>query len=201
MKLSTLMAAPAAILALGAGSVAMAQTAPPTPLTLTANVPGVCVFSQNDLFTGSTVGKAMVARLEQLKSQVQAELAADQSSFQADYNTFQQKAATLPEQQAQQQQQQLKLRYDALQQKVDQRTREMQATQQVQMGKIGVAARPLFAEVVKQRNCAVVLDGQAVMAANPSMDLTDQVIAALNGKMTQIEFEREHLDPQAGQQR
>jgi outer membrane protein len=198
MKLSFLTAVSAAILAFGAASGAMAQAAPPT---LTANVPGVCVFSQNALFSESTVGKAMVARLEQLKSQVQAELAADQTSFQTDYNTFQQKAATLPEQQAQQQQQQLKQRYDALQQKVDQRSREMQATQQVQMGKIGVAARPLFADVVKQRNCAVVLDGQAVMATNPSMDLTDQVITALNGKMTQIQFDREHLDPQAGQQR
>jgi Skp family chaperone for outer membrane proteins len=201
MKLSTLIAAPAAILALGAASAALAQAPAPAPPVLTANIAGVCVFTQAALFENSTVGKAVNNRLEQLKSQVQAELTADQTSFQNDYQALEQKKATLQPQQLAQQQQALQQRYDALQQKAEQRSREMQATQQKAYARVIVAAQPLFADAIKQRNCAVVMDGQAVLAFNNAMDVTQPVVVALNSKLTTFDFEREHLEAQAGQQR
>jgi outer membrane protein len=119
-----------------------------------------------------------------------------------DYQALEQKKATLQPQQLAQQQQALQQRYDGLQQKAEQRSREMQATEQKALSRVIVAAQPLFSDAIKQKNCAVVLDGQAVLASNTAaMDVTQPVIVALNGKMTTLDFEREHLDAQAGPQR
>ena len=37
----------------------------------------------------------------------------------------------------------------------------------------------------------MLLNGEAVMAANPAMDLTQDITTALNGRMSTITFDRE----------
>ena len=37
----------------------------------------------------------------------------------------------------------------------------------------------------------MLLNGDAIMAANPAMDLTNEVTTALNGRMSTITFDRE----------
>ena len=41
------------------------------------------------------------------------------------------------------------------------------------------------------------LSGTGVLVAETAMDITPTVIAGLNAKITQFEFEREHLDQAA----
>jgi outer membrane protein len=54
--------------------------------------------------------------------------------------------------------------------------------------------QPLIYQVYQQKGCSVLLQRTAVVIANPAMDLTPQVIAALNAKITQFAFDRERLD-------
>ena len=57
---------------------------------------------------------------------------------------------------------------------------------------------PLIRQVYQQRNCTVLFQRTAIVIANPAMDITPQVITALNAKITQFAFDRERLDqPQA----
>jgi len=203
--------AAAAISVLGSASLAYAQAKPPTappaaaaapaPAMITANVPGVCVLSREGVVAQSTVGKYVQTRLQQLSQQVNAELSGEGATLQADAKTFDAKKATLSPALQQQQQQALQTRYQSLQEKSTQRDREMQATEQKAVARVLQEASPLVGDVLKQHNCAVLLDANSVLAANQTMDLTPSVVTVLNGKMTQFEFEREHLDAQAAQQR
>ena len=61
-------------------------------------------------------------------------------------------------------------------------------------------ATPFVDAQVKAKACGVLLDANSLLGANPNMDLTPGVITALNGKLTQFEFDREHLEAQPGAQ-
>lgn len=201
----TLLLASAALVAAGCGSTAMAQSkaaAPAaSPTQITVNVPGVCVLSREGIVGQSKVGKYAQTRLQQLGQQVNAELSGEGSSLQADAKAFDAKKATLQPAQQQQQQQALQTRYQALQEKGAQRDRELQATEQKAIARVLQEAAPLLADVVKDHACGIVLDANSVLAANAAMDLTPSVVTALDAKIIQFDFEREHLDAQAGPQR
>lgn len=195
-------AAAAAVATLGSASLALAQAKPAAPASaapaITANVAGVCVLSREGLVGASTVGKYVQTRLNQLTSQTTAELTGEQTSLQNDAKALEAKKATLAAAAYQQQGAALQQRADALQQKAQQRDRELQATEQKAVARVLQEASPLVAEEVRAKGCGVVLDANSVLAANPAMDLTPGVITALNGKLTQFDFDRERLDAQPG---
>ncbi len=56
---------------------------------------------------------------------------------------------------------------------------------------------PLLRQVYASRNCGLLLDRNAVFGANPSMDITADVVKLLDGKITTFAFDRERLDQQA----
>jgi Skp family chaperone for outer membrane proteins len=213
MKLSTFAAVGiGSIAALGCASSALAQAKPPAakpaaaaapaaaPVAITATVPGVCVLSREGLIGSSTVGKYIQTRMGQLGTQVNAELSGEQTTLQADAKKLEATRATLQPAQLQTQGQALQQRAAALQEKAQQRDRELQATEQKAIARVLQEASPLVADVVKQRACGILLDSNSVLAGNPAMDVTPPVVQALNGKFTQFDFEREHLDAQAGAQ-
>jgi Skp family chaperone for outer membrane proteins len=205
MKLSSFAVAGIGSLAvLGCATSALAQAKPAAAApaaaapTITVNVPGVCVLSREGLIGASTVGKYISTRMGQLSNQVNAELTGEQTSLQADAKALDAKKATLQAAQYQQQGQALQQRAQGLQEKAQQRDRELQATEQKAIARVLQEASPLVGDVVKQRACGLVLDANSVLAGNPSMDITPVVVQALNTKLTQFDFEREHLDAQAG---
>jgi outer membrane protein len=159
-------------------------------------------LSREGILAGSTVGKYVQTRLGQLQNQANAELTGEQSSIQTAAKDLEAKKATLAPAAYQQQGQALQQRADALQQKAAQRDRELQATEQKAVSRVLQEATPLVAAEVESKKCGVVFDENGVIARNNAMDLTQSVITALNGKLTQFDFERERLDAQpAAQQR
>jgi outer membrane protein len=219
MKTSALLIAGASAIAiLGAASMAFAQAKAPakapaaTPAAapaaavaapaFTGTVPGVCVLSREGIVGGSKVGKFVQTRLGQLTTQVNAELGGEKTSIETAAKDLDAKKATLGQAAYQQQGSALQQRADALQQKAQQRDRELQATEQKAVQRVLQEATPFVASEVKTKSCSVLLDANSILGANQTMDLTPGVIAALDGKVTQFEFDRERLDGQAaGQQR
>jgi outer membrane protein len=212
MKTTSLAIAGAAgIAVLGSATLAMAQAKPapaqpkpgasPAPAAapaavITATVPGVCVLSREGVVGASTVGKYVQTRLGQLSSQTNAELTAEQTALQNDAKALEAKKTTLGEAAYQQQGVALQQRAQALQQKAQLRDRELQATEQKAVQRILQEASPLVSDQVKGKGCGILVDANSVLAANPGMDLTPGVVAALNTKFTQFEFDRERLDAQ-----
>ena len=195
-------AKPAAGAAKPAATPAALNPAGSADMTLTATTPGVCILSREALVGASKVGKSVQTRLTQLESQANAELTGEQSSIQAAIKDLTAKKATLAQAAYDQQGQALQQRANALQEKAQLRDRELQATEQKAVSRVLTEATPLVAAEAKAKNCAVVIDANAVMAVNVAMNLTPSVITALDGKVQTIDFEREHLDAQqAAQQR
>ena len=209
-------AAASAALVATAGA-AMAQAGRPAAAPANSNagvptgpaIPNVCVFSQQGAVGTSAVGKYVVSRLQQIQAQAQAELQAEETQLQADIKAYGAQRAALSTEVQQQRERGLSERAQALQQKAQLRSKELEATQQKSLSRVVSEYDPIVINVMKSRNCGIVFDGQAALAYNPTMDLTPEVVRQLDVKITTFPFEREHLDtgvpggaaPTAGGQR
>jgi outer membrane protein len=195
------LAACAGAVALASGSAALAQadaSAAPA-ITYGAPIAGLCTLSIDGVIGGSTVGKYVDSRLQQIGAQVQAELSGEKSAIDTEARALEGQRATLDQSSFEQRVAALQVRQNALERKAQLREREMQATQQQAVGRVLNEMKPMIAIVAQGQRCAIVEDRSSVIMVNPAMDLSPAVVTALNGKLTQFAFERTRLDqPQAG---
>src|SRR5580698_8645817 len=171
------------------GAAAPAASPPTGPA-----IPGMCVLSQEAVVFTSTVGKYVATRLQQLNSAAQAEVTSQTTSLQNDEKAFEAARAGLSQEQLQQRAAALAGRERDLERLVAQRREEMSQTAQKAQARILQEASPIFQQAVRSRNCSIVMSGTGVLVAETSMDITPTVITGLNAKITQFEFDREHLD-------
>jgi outer membrane protein len=195
-------AALAAGVALAAAAPASAQAQAPAasarPFQTGAAIPGVCIVSFDQVLGTSAVGKFVASRMNQLGSAVEAELTAEKTSIQNDAKALETQKASLSQAQYQQRGQALDARINALQRKAEVRQRELQATQQKAVGAALQYADPILHDLVASKNCSILLNGEAVIAAAPAMDISGALVQQLDGKVTQFQFDREHLETQPG---
>jgi outer membrane protein len=195
----------AAAVALTAGSSALAQAAKPAapaaapaagPQAVTHGppIPNMCIVSVENAIGASTVGRYVETRMQQIVAQTNAELTGEKNAIDADAKALDARRATLDQSTLEQQASALQVRANALQRKAQLRDREVSATEQKAVGRIGQEMEPLIRQVYQQKTCSVLLQRTAVVIANTAMDITPQVIAALNAKITQFAFDRERLD-------
>ena len=180
-------------------SAARSSSAPPAaaaasneaPLPQGPAISGMCVYSNAQALGTSAVGKAYATRMQQLRSQAAAELSGQQTQLQTEEKALVAKRATLNQEQFTQQAQPLSAREQQLNQTADLRSRELQATAVHQQQRLAASIEPLVRAAYEQHHCSVLINGDSVMAANRDMDLTPEVVTALNGKLTTITFDRE----------
>jgi outer membrane protein len=157
-------------------------------------IPGVCLLSVNQAIAQSTVGGYVRTRLDQIVTQVRAELNPEETAINNEGKTLDASKATLDQATLQSRAQALQGRYAAFQQKADLRQREVKATQDKALNRIAQELEPIAQQLYQAHRCSVLIDKGSVMLANPDMDLTPGAITALNGKLQQFPFDREHLD-------
>lgn len=191
-KSALLIAASAAVL-LAAPAHAQTQPAPP-PVTHGAPLTGICILSLDGAIGSSTVGKYVQTRLQQISQQVQTELTAEQTVLQNEAKALDAQKASLDQGSFDQKNASLQVRANALQRKAQIRERELQATQQKALGRVGQELEPVIRASYQQARCSLLIQRDAVILANPAMDITPQVITGLNAKITQFSFDRERLD-------
>ena len=199
-NVSLLLAGAACLSLTGAAGAASAQAAAPAAAPMVAGpaLPGICIFSNERAIGTSVVGKYVGTRIQQLTTQANAEVTGEQTSLQTDARALEAQKPTISADVYQQRSLALNQRYQALQRKAELRGREMDATEQKAVARIATEVNPLLRTVYGQHNCGLLLDRNAVFGANPSMDVTDDVVKLLDVKITQFPFDREHLDqPQA----
>lgn len=185
----------AAICSLSAPAFAQPVT-PPLP---GAAITGVCYFSFQRLVAGTNAGRNVNTRLQQIASQVQAELSAEGNALNNDIRTFETQRTTLTPQVQQQRADALQTRAQAFQRKQQQRQREMELTQQQAIGRLSEQVRPLMIQTASTRVCSVLLDDNIVIAANQTMDITPAVITATDAAVQPFNFDRVQVNPQTGQ--
>jgi outer membrane protein len=190
------LAACAGAAALFVGSSALAQGSAPAAINYGPPIAGVCAVSPDAVVANSTVGKYVDTRLEQLGAQVNAELGGEKSTIDSEAKSLESQRASLDQNTFEQRASALQVRANALQRKAAIREREMQATQQQAVGRIINEMKPLIANAAQAHHCSILLDRGSVIMVNPAMDITPEVVTALNGKITQFTFDRTRLDEQ-----
>lgn len=185
-----------AALSLGVTTQASAQAAAPAAPAVTHGPPiaGVCILSIEGAIGSSTVGKYVQTRLQQIATQVQAELKAEETTINNEAKALDTAKASLDQATLEKRANDLQAKANAYQRKGQLRQREMQATQEKALGRIGQEMDPLIRQAYQQKQCSILLQRDALVIANPAMDLTPQVVTALNAKITQFTFDRERLE-------
>lgn len=198
MKIQALLAAASlAAVSFAATSQAYAQAAAAPAAPPVSHGPvlaGVCILSLDGAIGGSTVGKYVQTRLGQIGTTAQSELTAEQTAISNEAKALDAQKATMDQTAFDKKAADLQLRANALQRKAQLREREMQATQQKALGRVGQELEPIIRTVYQQSKCSILFQREAVVLANPAMDITPAVITGLNAKITQFTFDRERLD-------
>jgi outer membrane protein len=178
-----------------AATLATQAGAQSSPMMLTGPTPaGVCSFNGARAVSDSTVGHYVTQRLNELTTQVRAELDAEQSGIQTDGAALEGQKASLSPAQFQTRGEALQARAVALQHKAQQREQEMQATQRKAVQTIEIALGPIVQQTATERHCTLLLSTDSLILPNPSIDITDSALASLNVKLTQFPVDRVHLD-------
>jgi outer membrane protein len=188
--------------ALATASGAFAQAAPaasPAAPAVTHGpaIAGVCIFSSQRAVGQSAVGKAVDARLKIIISQVNAELTSERTALDNDAKALDAKKATLDQSALEQQAAALQVRANAWQRKGQLRQKEVEATEQKQLGRVYQEMDPAIRQVYQQKTCSILLERESVLLGNPAMDITDGVVAALDARIKTLTFDRERLDQAA----
>jgi outer membrane protein len=191
-------AATAALLVAAQATSAFAQAQPAAPqVTHGPATPGVCILSVEGAIGQSTVGRNVDTRMKQIIAAVQAELNAEQTAIQNEGKTLESQRATLDQATLQTRATAWQTKVNNFQRKAAQRDREVQATQQKALSRIGTELDPVIRQVYQQRQCGMLLSRDALVIANPQMDITPAVVTALNAKIQTFTFDRERLDQPA----
>jgi len=196
MQRNVLTAATIAAVVSIAGAAA-AQAPAPVAATHGPPINGICVISVEGAIGASTVGKYVDTRMQQIVAQVNAELNGERTGIDNEAKTLDGQRATLDRTVLEQRAAALQVRANALQRKAQQRDREVAATEQKAIGRIGTEMEPMIRQAYQAKGCSVLLQRNALVIANPAMDITPQVVTALNSKITQFAFDRERLDQAA----
>lgn len=184
-------------------STAFAQAQPTRPavpaaaaVSHGATLPGVCLMSGSRALLASDVGKHVQTRMQQIVTQVNSELQAEKTAIDNEAKTLDTQKATMDQSALEKRAADLQVRFNAWQRKGALRQREAEATEQKALGRVRQELDPVIKAAYVQRACSVLLERDAVMLANPAMDITDAVIAGLNARIKTFAFDRERLDTQ-----
>lgn len=158
------------------------------PANVGPAIPGVCVYFNQRLLAQSTAGQAVQARMEQLATETQGELAPYASTIQTEIQALQQGGQAADPDGA---------RRTAVQQRIQEaqtleqtRQNELRYTLGEQRRLISAAVEPLLVAVYQERGCGILIDRESVFIMNPAMDVTDVVIERLNTSLPTLNFNR-----------
>lgn len=173
--------APAApgIATIDASGAAAPQPAPagklPDPVFLVLDRAAVRRFSK--------VGQDISRQVQALADQARRDLSVQQAQLENDIKAYQAASATLTPEQRTSRADALQKRQVALQAAAQRKDAQLTATAQEAYVAVDKVMAPVMEQVVKARGGNLVLDRTALPYAQPSMDITPEVIAQLDAKM------------------
>ena len=157
-------------------------------------IPGLCVLSRQAVFDASQVGKSASAQFKTMRDTTQTQVNAEQVKLMADAKALEGQKASLSDAQYRDRQQELAKRLQGLRQEAAADSRDLEATRKDVVARIWKETQPVIAVVYKDKHCGLLVSRDAVMAGNPAMDITPAIVAGLDGKITTIAVERQHVN-------
>jgi Skp family chaperone for outer membrane proteins len=151
-------------------------------------IAGLCMLSRDQVLAQSKVGMATDKRMQQLAEQARSDIQKDREPLDKQIQQFQEQASSLKPADREARQKNLQGRMQALQNKAQVLDKRLRITRAKAMSEIGQKIQPLLDGIYKSHNCGLLLDRDSVLGGNMANDLTTDVIAALDKKVTSISF-------------
>jgi outer membrane protein len=169
------------------------------PLSFGPAIPGMCVYSEGQIFGQSKVGQSVQARMKMLASEVNAELQPEADAINTEKKTLDASASTMAQATLQQRAQALQVRFNNFEKRASQRNEELKQTQAKEVQEMERQLQPVLTQLFQQNRCSILLEREqaGVAAVNPAMDFSGQAVAGLDGRVQTLTFDRVHLDTQA----
>lgn len=183
-------AAIAAFAAVGLGAFAIAPVA---QAQSAAKSPVILIVDQSQVVATSKAGKSMRPQLQALEEAANKELNAEVSKVVKEGEDLQKQKGLMAEDVWTQKAQQVAIKQNNLPALREVKLRELQISEQKALGKLNDAMLPILKTIVESRGATVLLDRSAVMYASTDTDITQQVIAELDKKLTSVTVEKTNL--------
>ena len=146
----------------------------------------IVIVNTDQVFAQAKVGVNIRQQIQDYAKKLQAEDKKGQEAIQAEAKKLDDQAALLSKEE-------LKKKYEALQKKEsDHETTMRQKSQELQLGankarnEVEAAIRPIFADVMKAHGATILLDQSVVLAGGVDLDVTAEVLKALDAKLTTV---------------
>lgn len=154
-------------------------------------IPGVCVLDQEAVFNTSKVGKNVTEQYRAALDAAQGEMRTENEKISADAKALEAEKAKVSEEQYRSRQKDLAIRIQSAKLEASQKSQDLEATRKDVVKRIATDAQPFVDATYKKYRCSLLLARSAVLMGNPGMDVTAEVIAGLDGKITTMAFARE----------
>lgn len=186
-KLSTFIAGlAAAFMIIGAPTAALAQKAPV-----------ILFIDEAKLMATSKAGKSIAAQLQTLAEQADGELKAEGKKVEDEGKKLQASQESLSKED-------FGKRYQALMAKAQQ-VGQLEQIKKAELGQargqalveLNKALQPVVEDILKKKNATVLLEKTAVVFADEEMDITDEIVTALDKKLKTVKVKRVDLVAQA----
>ena len=146
--------------------------------------PHIVLISMDEVTQGSTLGQSIMSQIQALATQAKEELGAEAKALQ----TEQAAIAKLPADQRAARMEAFGPRSAAFQQKVAQRDAQLKAAFGQARAALGKEIEPILRDITTKRGANIVMDRRvSAVEPDPSQDITQDVVAALNAKKTSYE--------------
>ena len=146
--------------------------------------PHIVLISMDDVTQGSALGQNIMAQIQALATQAKEELGAEAKALQ----TEQAAIAKLPADQRAARMEAFAPRSNAFQQKAAQRDAQLKAAFGQARAALGKEIEPILRDITTKRGANIVMDRRvSAVEPDPSQDITNEVVAALNAKKTSYE--------------
>ncbi|MGE0408553.1 MAG: OmpH family outer membrane protein [Amphiplicatus sp.] len=156
-----------------------------------AKAPVVLIVDRAELIAQSKAGKTIPDQIEKIQNTVKGELEVEASKLQKDIESYQKNASLMSQEVREKTEKELAMRQQyGLPQQVQIMEQALQAVLQNAENKVLIEATPILKDIVEKRGATLMLDKSAVLYAASETDITAEVIAALDKKLTAVEVEQ-----------
>jgi len=153
--------------------------------------PIILVVDRALLVSQSKAGKTIPAQAEKVQASVSKELQAEAKKLNSDIEKFQKNASLMSDEVRAQTEQELAMRQQrGLPQQAQIMEQAYVAAIQNAQNKILVESQPLLKDILDKRGATILLDRSTVMYASTDIDITQEVLSALDKKMSSVEVQK-----------
>jgi len=156
-----------------------------------SKAPVVLIVDRAMLIGQSKAGQTIPSQVDKIQATVKAELEAEGAKLQKDIESYQKNASLMSAEVREKTEKELSIRQQyVLPQQAQLMEQALRAVLQNAENRILFEATPILKEIVEKRGATLMLDKSAVLYAASETDITAEVLAALDKKVTTVEVEK-----------